>query len=220
MPREVFVAGQVLTAAELNVVSDQSVMVFAGTASRGSAIPSPTEGMMSYLEDSDAVQVYTTGWENVGVTPAILQVQKTVSTANTTGNTAIPFDNTIPQQTEGTEFLTVSITPTSATSLLLVEAVITWAEQTNTYDSATTALFRDAGADALSAQASGNGDEAIPTVLRHFVTAGSTGATTFKIRCGMETTNTVQLNRRRASSSAPIYGSKQESSLTVWEIAQ
>ena len=44
MPREVFVAGQVLTAAELNVVSDQSVMVFAGTAARGSAIPSPSEG--------------------------------------------------------------------------------------------------------------------------------------------------------------------------------
>ena len=66
MPREVFVAGQVLTAAELNVVSDQSVMVFAGTAARGSAIPSPTEGMVTYLSDADELQVYTTAWGAIG----------------------------------------------------------------------------------------------------------------------------------------------------------
>ena len=58
MPREVFVAGQVLTAAELNVVSDQSVMVFAGTAARGSAIPSPSEGMVTYRSDDDLVEVF------------------------------------------------------------------------------------------------------------------------------------------------------------------
>lgn len=62
MPREVFVAGQILTAAEMNVVSDQTVMSFAGTAARGSAIPSPTEGMVSYLNDSNSLEVYTTSW--------------------------------------------------------------------------------------------------------------------------------------------------------------
>ena len=65
MPREVFVAGQILTAAEMNVVSDQTVMSFAGTAARGSAIPSPSEGMMSYLEDVDRLQVYNTDWQDV-----------------------------------------------------------------------------------------------------------------------------------------------------------
>jgi len=65
VPREVFVAGQILTAAEMNVVSDQTVMSFAGTAARGSAIPSPVGGMMSYLEDVDRLQVYHTAWENV-----------------------------------------------------------------------------------------------------------------------------------------------------------
>ncbi len=65
MTREVFVAGQILTAAEMNVVSDQTVMSFAGTAARGSAIPSPVEGMMSYLEDVDRLQVYNTAWEDV-----------------------------------------------------------------------------------------------------------------------------------------------------------
>jgi hypothetical protein len=61
----VFVAGQILTAAEMNVVSDQTVMSFAGTAARGSAIPSPSEGMMSYLEDVDRLQVYHTAWQDV-----------------------------------------------------------------------------------------------------------------------------------------------------------
>jgi hypothetical protein len=37
---------------------DQTVMSFAGTAARGSAIPSPVEGMMSYLEDTNDIQVY------------------------------------------------------------------------------------------------------------------------------------------------------------------
>jgi hypothetical protein len=62
VPREVFVAGQILTAAEMNVVSDQTVMSFAGTAARGSAIPSPVEGMVSYLADSDSWEGYTTAW--------------------------------------------------------------------------------------------------------------------------------------------------------------
>jgi hypothetical protein len=61
----VFVAGQILTAAEMNVVSDATVMTFAGTAARGSAIPSPSEGMMSYLEDVDRLQVYNTAWQDV-----------------------------------------------------------------------------------------------------------------------------------------------------------
>ena len=59
MPREVFVAGQILTAAEMNVVSDQTVMSFAGTAARGSAIASPTEGMVTYLEDVNRLEAYT-----------------------------------------------------------------------------------------------------------------------------------------------------------------
>jgi hypothetical protein len=59
MSRKVFTAGEVLAAADVNsFLMDQTVMSFAGTAARGSAIPSPVEGMMSYLEDTDDIQVY------------------------------------------------------------------------------------------------------------------------------------------------------------------
>ncbi len=82
MTREVFVAGQILTAAEMNVVSDQTVMSFAGTAARGSAIPSPVEGMTSYLEDSNILSIYDgSAWRNsLSVTGSILQVVQTLKT--------------------------------------------------------------------------------------------------------------------------------------------
>jgi hypothetical protein len=54
MPRKVFVAGEILTAADVNTnLMDQAVMVFDDSAARGSAIPSPIEGMVTYLKDTD-----------------------------------------------------------------------------------------------------------------------------------------------------------------------
>jgi hypothetical protein len=59
MSRKVFTAGEVLAAADVNsFLMDQTVMSFAGTAARGSAIPSPANGMVTYLEDSDSLQIY------------------------------------------------------------------------------------------------------------------------------------------------------------------
>jgi hypothetical protein len=46
---------------------DQSVMTFAGTAARGSAIGTATEGMLTYLNDSDSYQSWNgTAWVGVG----------------------------------------------------------------------------------------------------------------------------------------------------------
>jgi hypothetical protein len=56
MSRKVFTAGEVLAAADVNsFLMDQTVMSFAGTAARGSAIASPTLGMYTHLEDSNPV---------------------------------------------------------------------------------------------------------------------------------------------------------------------
>ena len=67
MPKKTFTAGEVLAAADVNTfLMDQSVMTFAGTASRGSAIGTATEGMMTYLADVDLFQFYNgTIWVNV-----------------------------------------------------------------------------------------------------------------------------------------------------------
>ncbi|CAB4154305.1 hypothetical protein UFOVP631_44 [uncultured Caudovirales phage] len=59
MPRKVFTAGEVLAASDVNsFLMNQMVMTFAGSAARSSAIPSPTEGMLTYLADSDSFQFY------------------------------------------------------------------------------------------------------------------------------------------------------------------
>jgi hypothetical protein len=42
-------------------------MTFGGTAARGSAIPTPVEGMVTYLEDSNSLQLYDgDGWTSAG----------------------------------------------------------------------------------------------------------------------------------------------------------
>ena len=59
MPRKVFTAGEVLAAADVNnFLMNQSVMTFAGTAARSSAIGTAVEGMVTYLEDSNAYQFW------------------------------------------------------------------------------------------------------------------------------------------------------------------
>lgn len=70
--RKVFTAGSVLQAQDvMDYLMDQSVMVFAGTAARGSALGTAVaEGMVSYLADSDRLEVYTTTWTPVGVSSA------------------------------------------------------------------------------------------------------------------------------------------------------
>jgi hypothetical protein len=65
--RKVFVAGQVLTASDMNSTVDQTNMVFADSSARTTAIPSPTAGMVTFLEDVAQLQFYDgVDWTAVG----------------------------------------------------------------------------------------------------------------------------------------------------------
>jgi hypothetical protein len=61
-----FVNGNVLLASEVNTyMMEQQIMVFAGTAARGSAITSPSEGMFAFLKDEDKLTFYdSTQWKD------------------------------------------------------------------------------------------------------------------------------------------------------------
>jgi hypothetical protein len=59
MPRKEFESFTRLDASDVNTfLMDQSVQTFAGTAARGSAIATPVEGMVTYLNDIDSLSVY------------------------------------------------------------------------------------------------------------------------------------------------------------------
>jgi hypothetical protein len=67
MPRKEFESFTRLDASDVNTyLMDQSVMTFAGTAARGSAITTPVEGMVTYLEDSNTFQYWDSdSWDNL-----------------------------------------------------------------------------------------------------------------------------------------------------------
>ena len=134
MSRKVFTAGEVLAAADVNTfLMNQSVMSFAGTASRGSAIPTPIEGMTTYLEDTDVLQIWNGSiWKAVGGS-GVLQTQSAFAPTTSSNNTLTFNDAT---------GLSVSITPSSATSKVLVSAHVQWGAQTAT--NIYLKLFRDA----------------------------------------------------------------------------
>jgi hypothetical protein len=117
MPRKVFVAGEILTAADVNTnLMDQAVMVFDDSAARGSAIPSPSEGMLTYLKDTDALEKYTNAW--VPAAPGkILQVVQTVKSDSYSVSLGSGATDTqdIPS-------FSASITPSSASSKVLIFA--------------------------------------------------------------------------------------------------
>ena len=64
--RKTFNPGDVLNAADVQgYLMNQMVMVFAGTAARSSAIPSPSAGMVSYSTATGMVVYNGTAWVSV-----------------------------------------------------------------------------------------------------------------------------------------------------------
>lgn len=96
--------------------------------------------------------------------------------------TILPLDDTIPQNTEGEEVLTVTITPTNVNSVLVIEAKVFG---TCFRPQGVMAIFQDSNVNAIFATGAQN-DANAPSeyVLKAFMTAGTTSATTFKMRVG------------------------------------
>ena len=59
MPFKTFTTGTTLPASDVqDYLMKQAVMVFASSAARASAITSPTEGMLTYLSDTNVLNIY------------------------------------------------------------------------------------------------------------------------------------------------------------------
>lgn len=140
----------------------------------------------------------------------VVQIVNTQTGTTATGTTVLPNDGTIPQNTEGDQYMSLAITPTSATNILTIQVVAFFGCGVNLGDICT-ALFQDATASALAAiglrmQASTSG----MSVLTYRMVAGTASATTFKVRIGNGSAGTTVFN-------PTAYGSIVASSITITE---
>ena len=130
----------------------------------------------------------------------IIQITSNFYSAAATGTTVLPYDDTIPQITEGDQFMTKAITPTSATTTLIIDIIVNVAHSTSD-PKMSVALFQDATTDALAAAASCIGDDTNDSrqiTLSHIMTSGTTSTTTFRVRVGADSAGTTTLNGHSA----------------------
>ena len=104
--------GSAVTSSHDYLIDKQSVVPYDDASARTTAAPSPVEGQMSYLKDTNSVEVYDgSAWAAVGAAGGkILQVVRATDTTNRTTTSGTFVDANI----------SVTITPTDATSNILI----------------------------------------------------------------------------------------------------
>ena len=149
---------------------------------------------------------------------SVLQVKNVILSTLISTSSSIPFDDTIPQITEGAEAFTLAITPSSASSKLLITAYAGACASATTNRQVVFALFKDTTANALAVaiggfQAAGTAEMAIN--LDHFMTAGTTNEIVFRLRFGSNN-GTGYLN---GSGTEQRFGGVAATGMTIMEIA-
>lgn len=147
--------------------------------------------------------------------PGLIQIVNSQTGATATGTTQIPDDDTIPQSTEGDQYLSLSITPTSPTSVLVVD--ITLIVEASNSNRVTIALFSSPTVNALAAAVTQVSQNAPLTVsFKHKMVAGTTSPMTFNVRAGVSFSGTTRIN---GFSGSRLYGGVAASSITIMEVS-
>ena len=164
--------------------------------------------------NDNSTKVATTAYADRG---RLTQVVTSATGEVATGTTVLPFDDTIPQNTEGDQYLTATITPKNAASQLEIDVSVTIASTQGVGYALIAALFQDATANALAVnytlQDTASGWPHIIT-FKHIITAGTTSATTFNVRAGGSTAATTTLN---GSGGTRVFGGVLSSRITIKE---
>lgn len=147
----------------------------------------------------------------------ILQVVSVFDGIVATGTTTIPLDNSVPQITEGDQYMSLSITPLNAGSILIITSKATLSSATVGTVIVTASLFRDSTADSIGTtdETFGGNNRAAGFTVNASVPANSTSTTTIKFRAGSHIAGTTSFN-------GPLgiqrYGGTYDSNITIWEV--
>ena len=159
---------------------------------------------------TDLIQYDTAKDEAGGFTKQqVVQVVNVTTGAVATGTTQLPY--------EGDQYMSLAITPKSASNKLRIEVQVTLGN-TTAWCQYSVALFQDSTADALAVVFDlGNASStnwANQIYLNHYMAAGTTSETTFKVRIGENSAGTNTLN---GVNGGRWGGGKASSSITITE---
>lgn len=140
---------------------------------------------------------------------------------------SIPWDDSVPQSSEGSQLLQVSLTPKASGNLLRFQGTVNWVEPSNTADYFTVALFESGSSAAIATASDGasngngrctaNGYAQVCTLPFQFVwPAPSTSPQTFTLRVGLNT-GSVYINQ---TVGGRRLGGSLTSTLSVTEFSQ
>jgi len=228
-----FGVGEVLTASDVDTyLMQQSVMRFADAAARGTALGTATgagtalaEGMVSYLDDLNVVEVYTgSGWRAPGAGIGANVVQAVKTDTFTMSGTAY---------TDVTD-LEVTITPTSASSKVLLLAQVSLSVGTTNDDNAyirfsggnTSGFVGDAAGSRVQAAAeTGSSTSAFKAAeaaqgrpLIYVDSPATTSAVTYKVQLRQRLARPAYINRSGRDTDSDTHG-RTASSIIAIEVA-
>jgi len=163
---------------------------------------------------TDLIQYDTAKNEAGGFTKQqVVQIVNVTNSAVATGTTVMPSDDSIPQNDEGYQYMSLAISPKSASNKLKIEVV--WFGADAASNTHTLALFQDSTANALAAvELNATADWRTVDNFSHYMTAGTVSETTFKVRVGSAASTTTTFN---GVSSGRKYGGVAASSITITE---
>jgi hypothetical protein len=204
----------------LNIVNIGTGIITLATTGGQTIGGSSTFALIATTKDGCVIESDGANWQILTakgkLSGDVIQVVNTQTGAMATGSTIIPWDNTIPQNSEGDQYMSLAITPTSATNVLLIQVVGNFA---NSAAAASTimALFQDTGVNALAvawARSQGAND-ANEMEISYYMVAGTINSTTFKVRAGPEGAATLTFNGQAGTA---FLGGTLMSSITITEI--
>ena len=190
-----------------------------GTLSANSDVIIPTQKAVKTYADTKATAAQgssaDTALASINATKRPLGHSYSSTSTLTSTTTVVPFDNTIPQSTEGGLGLTASAyTPISATSKLCIWYSATLGHSSSSQDGVL-CLFKDSDTGALDTTPARIGNDGPVTVNGYYeMTSGTTSAITFKLRFG-SSTGTTYFN---SLSGSALYGGTSTAFIKIIEI--